>query len=58
MAVDGGAGVTVADSAVVGVVVVGVEVAVFDDEAAEVIGADGDSGATSLRCSRNVSRAG
>lgn len=36
MDVDGGAGATVVDSAVVGVVVVGVEVAVLDDEAAEV----------------------
>ena len=34
--VDGGAGATVVDSAVIGVVVVGVDVAVFDDEAAEV----------------------
>jgi hypothetical protein len=36
MAVDGGAGATVVNSAVVGVVVVGVDVAVLDDEAAEV----------------------
>jgi hypothetical protein len=34
--VDGGAGATVVDPAVVGVVVVGVQVAVLDDEAAEV----------------------
>ena len=35
MAVDGGASASVVDSAVIGVVAVAVEVAVFDDEAAE-----------------------
>jgi hypothetical protein len=40
MGVDGGGGATVVNSAVVGIVVVGVEMAVLDDEAAEVTEVD------------------